>query len=220
LVKKGAVVIGLCGDKFAGKDYVGKVIGKITRIRDESHERVAFGDPIKKVASIIFDVPLALFYAEERVKENHLTVWKWSELEPGLAAAFPGGRGVYVTVREAVQLVGYELFRKRFAEQTWIKLIRAQLERSDKDVVVVTDVRFEPEEQLVRTYGGWIVRVVDPEAPVRVDQHKTETSQWVIKPDHTIINSRLRPPHELEQELTNYLFPTVKTLGITSSHSG
>lgn len=75
-----------------------------------------------------------------------------------------------VSVRRYLQRYGTEAHRDTFGSRFWVDAV--DLTHGDRDLVVVTDVRFENEADAVREAGGHVVRVVGPPTPD--DDHASE----------------------------------------------
>lgn len=58
----------------------------------------------------------------------------------------------------------------------WIKQARLKINASTADVVVVTDVRFQNEADLIRELGGLVCRIHRPDAEGEPDLHPSEAA--------------------------------------------
>ena len=200
-------VIGITGRKGSGKDHFAKVMTKAWRIKtDQQCRTLSFATPMKQICSIIFREPLHVFYLEESARAAYKTRWKWADLTEELQKAFPQ-RGEFVTAREAVQLIGYDLFRLHFCGLVWIRMMADELDAQTCKLILIPDVRFEEEADMLRGRGATLIRVVDPHAVIPEGGHKTETKMDAIPVDHTVQNDRKREPYDLEQEASKLVFP-------------
>jgi len=73
--------------------------------------------------------------------------------------------------RALLQLYGTDIARKRFDEQFWVKRLAERINKSNSDVIMITDVRFPNEIEDIHDYlDGW--RVV----PVRINRPMDRSS--------------------------------------------
>jgi hypothetical protein len=92
--------------------------------------------------------------------------------------------------RTALQWWGTDFRRKLFGEDYWVAKMDYELRRIEdaSPLVVITDVRFKNEAELVRSHGGLLWRVERPQSS-RVDVHQSETEADDIAADRVIDNS-------------------------------
>jgi len=119
---------------FAGK----KQAGKSTAAEALSeYETVSIADPIQEVVDSTFRFP------EGIDKEEVYSLWDISR-------------------REAMQIIGSELFREQFGELFWIKSLLLRLSHSDGDKFVVDDVRFKEELVALEHVGAEVYIIERP----------------------------------------------------------
>lgn len=175
-------LVGLMGPKGSGKSTAAAHLVRLGWVE------LAFADPLKEVCKAAFD----LSEEQVRAQEAKETVdERWG-----------------VTPRVLLQTVGTELFRHALpaacpelrlgGETLWVRLMRARLERLLKDPaghrVVVSDVRFRDEVDLVGSMGGSVWRVVRPSLEAKsasgpVDMHASETTLKSLHSDGQLLNS-------------------------------
>lgn len=133
-----SILIGITGRAGAGKDTVADYL-RLTY----DFEPMAFANPLKEAASIMFNVPLHYFH-DRALKEQVLPEWDMSP-------------------RHMAQRLGTEAIRNTFGPDFWIKrwMQEYQTMPTGQDVVM-TDVRFNNEAQAVRDMGGLILHIVRP----------------------------------------------------------
>lgn len=134
-----SILIGLTGRAGCGKDTAAEHLEA-----DYGFTAMSFAGPLKKTAAALFNLPDIYFHSRE-LKEKPLE--DWDGLSP----------------RHILQLLGTEAVRDTFGENFWVK--RWLNEYSGVPVysnVVVTDVRFNNEAQVIRDIGGIIVHIVRP----------------------------------------------------------
>jgi len=133
-------VIGIAGRKGAGKDTAAKALIDVCGAR-----RFAFADPLKSGVREMFG--LTHEHTDGGLKED---VIPW----------------LGVTPRHLLQTGGTEWARKMIAQDVWVRVARQNLYRRQEDgveLVVMPDVRFLEEVEVIREFGGEIWRVTRPE---------------------------------------------------------
>lgn len=128
-------LIGITGKARSGKDTAARHL-----VMNHEFVRLAFADPLKLAAQEIFGLTAEQTWSDE-LKE--IVIQRW-----GMAP------------RKMFQLLGTECVKPFFGEDMWIKRLDMNYEiLKDSDNVVVTDVRFDPEADYIRSKGGIIVEV-------------------------------------------------------------
>lgn len=90
--------------------------------------------------------------------------------------------------RPIYQWWGTEFRRNIFGKDYWTtKLLNKVMWATDTDIIVVPDVRFVNEAEVLRNINASIIRVIRPELPY--DPHDSETEMGRIKMDTIIDNS-------------------------------
>jgi hypothetical protein len=168
-------LIGLVGKKQSGKDTIAQHL-----IDEYGFVRYAFADPIKEACQVIFGFTNEQCWGKE--KEIIDPYWK-------------------ITPRKVFQLFGTELFQfelpkyapeladigRTFWAYRFIRWYEQQLEKSPEIKVVITDVRFPFEADIINSLGGTLVRITRPEQ-VHNDSHASEVEMDNIQCRHHIMN--------------------------------
>lgn len=163
-------LIGLSGRAKSGKDTVADYLKDRHRFQG-----YALADPLKKAAAAMFGVPIELFY-DQSVKEKIIPEWGFSP-------------------RQIAQLLGTEGGRKLFREDIWTK--RAELEwetfkRCTNPAylhgMVITDLRFENESEMVRKLGGHVIHIRRDNIE-KVNAHESEKGIEILPEDYIIDNN-------------------------------
>ena len=149
-----AIIIGITGRKGSGKDVIGNYF----------HERyggikIAFADALKKACKEIFGFTNEQVYGNDKEKEDPF----W-----------------HITPRTILQCVGTELFREKLGElvpsigeSVWIQCVKRKIEnlvKEGKYLIVITDVRFQNEIDMIHSLGGKIIRVSRIQYPKNLPQ--------------------------------------------------
>lgn len=144
------MLIGLTGSARAGKDTVAQILAKL-----DGYQRVAFADPIKRMTETLLAMsPVVL----EQMKDHKL--------------AFLKG----VTPRRIMQTLGTEWGRNILMDDLWLRFASekiAVLQEMHYENIVVTDVRFDNEAELIHNLGGVIYKVTRESAET-VEAHTSE----------------------------------------------
>ena len=167
-------LIGITGYKRSGKDTAGEYFIK------QGYIKYAFAGPLKKACKEIF------MFTEEQTdgndKEKHDDRWN-------------------ISARKVFQRFGTEIFRERLTEfypemdnikeNFWTYRFKIWYQNQlniNKDVkIVVTDVRFDNEVEIIKELSGIIIKVERLNVKNK-DQHKSETSIGKIKYDYLVKN--------------------------------
>ena len=167
-------LIGITGYKRSGKDTAGEYFIK------QGYIKYAFAGPLKKACQEIF-----MFTDEQtegKDKEKYDDRWN-------------------ISARKVFQRFGTEIFRENLAdfypemekikENFWTYRFKIWYENQlkiNKDIkIVVTDVRFDNEANIIKELGGIIIKVKRKKI-INLDQHKSETSIEKIKCDYLVKN--------------------------------
>ena len=145
-------IIGINGIAGSGKNTVADYICD----KYENWKQMAFADTLKDVVATCFSWDKEMIYGntpEARTKREEVDKF-WSK-ELGIENFTP---------RMALQLIGTDLFRNKFNEHFWISSLKKKIKES-LNHIVITDLRFENEMNMIRAMGGQVVQVVRGELP-------------------------------------------------------
>jgi dephospho-CoA kinase len=168
-------VIGILGLKRSGKDTSAEYL-----INNYGYVRYSFADPLKRATKEIFGFTDEQLWGDE--KETIDSNW-------GISA------------REILQIMGTELFQYDIHKHTdklshigrniWVNRFKIwykdELKKNPNLMVVIPDVRFPHEVDIIKSIGGSIWKVVRPSLN-NVDLHPSETEMESIIPDLLINN--------------------------------
>lgn len=131
-------IIGLTGKARSGKDTAASMLNAIL---GGNTYTLAFGQAVKEVVEVAFDLPPGYAFKDENKLKN-----------------MPGHS---ITLREALQKVGTEAFRNVFWQDFWIRRLSRQVAgvTSMGRVAVISDVRFIDEAEYVLNNGGIIIEI-------------------------------------------------------------
>jgi hypothetical protein len=186
-------IIGCTGLKFNGKDSIANHL-----CEEFGYQRVAFADPLKEACGILFG-------------------FSYEQLHGSLKET-PDPRWFGLTPRQVFQFFGTDLIRKhmreldeRFGEDFWLlcamNKINAILSQNKK--VVISDVRFPNECELIKKMGGTVIRVTRPQINTSVDLHESEVLIIDLDVDMDVKNDgTLEDLHCLINQMMNSIQPS------------
>ena len=145
------MIIGMMGYMGAGKDTVADIL-----VEEQGFTKLSFADSLKDVVSSVFGWDRDLVEGstpESREFRDEVDEWWSSEL--GIEDFTP---------RKALQLIGTDLFREKFNGDIWVKntIRRATLYEN----VIIADIRFVNEANLVLENQGTLVRITKGMYPI------------------------------------------------------
>lgn len=199
-------IIGIVGFIGSGKGTVGNHL-----VLQHGFSKVSFAASLKDAVSSIFGWPRYLLEGET----NESRVWR--ELPDGY---WSEKLGKPVTPRWVMQNIGTNVMRDHFHENIWIWSLEKKLLNQNNNVVI-TDVRFSNEIEVIKKLGGetfWVKRDPDPPwlktaltnkksmAELWPDVHNSEYD-WLHASKHSIItnNSTLVDLYQqIDKLITNY----------------
>lgn len=161
------ILLGLTGPTGVGKDTIAAIL-----IKDFGFRRLAFGDALKQVAKVAFD--LTDCWLTDEYKTTKHPYWNW-------------------TPREMFQLVGTNAFRRTFGDDFWIRRLERDYEMAAGQNVVITDVRHngvQTEPAWVRAQGGIVVHVEGPQRRGDVSaEHVSNLPVDFVEGDKRLLNT-------------------------------
>jgi hypothetical protein len=151
-------IIGVTGRKFNGKDTIAELLCK-----KYDYIQVTFAGLLKDICKHLFKFTDEQLYGS--LKEVEDPFWK-------------------VTPRDVFQYIGTDLFRKQMGklipglgENFWVMCLKREIydiiNKNPNSKIVISDVRFPNEVDLVKELGGDVIRVTR-ESVNNVDNHESE----------------------------------------------
>lgn len=187
--------IGIIGKARSGKDTAADYL-----VRTNGYTRLAFADPLKEmILSINPLVPTTTSVHVRAVTLIRDVGWEYA-------------KDTYPEVRRLLQNTGQTV--RAYDEQFWLTAMRRKLSNAEASniPVVVTDVRYENEADMLRARGFKLVRIVRPSRPsgqavtmaeARAATHSSETALDNYWEDDVIHNTSSIP--DLERHLSAVL---------------
>lgn len=140
------MIIGITGKMMSGKDtFADGIIEKYPHVK-----KYSFAKPMKDILINIFGFTESEVYTPEG-KETVNPFWD-------------------ITPRRLLQILGTDMFRDIWRDDVWVKCAELFLEQH-RDVVI-PDLRYDNEAQMIKRRGGFIIRIV---RDVKIkDNHSSE----------------------------------------------
>lgn len=178
-------IIGLVGLIGSGKGTAGEYL-----IKEHGFASASFASTLKDAVSAVFGWPRDLL-------EGHTASSReWREIPDRY---WSSKLGKTVTPRWVLQYIGTDVMRNHFSDNIWILSLEKTLSSSDTDVVI-TDVRFPNEIEMIKNLGGklvWVRRNPEPQwietAMTNKDLLRTDTRihpseyEWIGVHDYTVL---------------------------------
>lgn len=187
-------IVGILGLKRSGKDTSANLL-----INSHGFVRYSFADPLKKAAKEIF-----CFTDEQLWGDDKETI------DPNWG----------ISAREVLQIMGTEMLQYDIHKHTnnlshigrhiWVHRFKIwyneEIKKNPNLSVVIPDVRFQHEVDIIKTLGGVVWKVVRPSL-TSLDLHPSETEMEKIIPDVLFMNDGTID--ELYKKIENECFKSV-----------
>jgi len=149
-------VIGLLGFIGSGKGTAAEYL-----VKEHNYTQDSFASSLKDACSVVFDWPRELLEGdtlESREWRDEVDVW-WQ-----------GQLGIdQFTPRLCLQLFGTDAIRNHFHQDMWFLTVKNRIQKNPDLDIVISDVRFPNEIQMIRDLGGTLAQVVRGKDPVWYD---------------------------------------------------
>lgn len=129
-------LIGFSGEMGVGKDEAAKALLGL------GYQRIAFGDALKSMAMHGLGLTWDQVHGSQEEKAKEL---EW--LRPGNSP------------RRILQTLGTEWGRELIDPNLWVEVVRRAVLARPGGLVVIPDVRFENEAEMIRDMGGTVIHV-------------------------------------------------------------
>lgn len=138
-------IIGITGSAGSGKDTIGDIL-----VRNlPNWEKVSFAGHLKDVTALLFGFDRKMLAGEtpedREIREQPDPYWSEK-------------MGKDFTPRFALQFFGTNLLRNQLHQNIWVDCLEKKILKSDKNIVI-TDVRFSNEIDMIKSIGGEVWRV-------------------------------------------------------------
>lgn len=179
-MKSNMQIIGITGRKFNGKDTIANFL------RDKyGYHQIAFADPLKETCRILFG------FTDEQLF--------------GTLKETPDADWFNLTPRQILQYLGTDIMRNQmtplspeFEDKFWIKCVENKIKKilneNSNACIVISDVRFPNEVEMIKKLGGTVIRVSRPniENNNTFSGHASEIMIDKLDADYDLINDTTR----------------------------
>jgi len=173
-------IIGITGRKFNGKDTIAN------HLRDRyDYQQIAFAEPLKESCRVLFGFNDEQLYGSLKETSDP----NWYNLTP----------------RQVLQYMGTDIMRnqmtnlsKEFEDKFWIKCVENKIKKilseNPNVCIVISDVRFPNEVEMIKKLGGTVIRVKRPniENNNTFSAHASENMIDELPVDYELINDTTR----------------------------
>lgn len=187
------MIIGLTGYAQAGKDEFAKSLSLRSPTRT-----MAFSDPLHEMAMVL-----------NPILSDGALEGPWYTYQDVIAREGYTEAKNHKGIREYLQILGTDACRTVLGDDVWLRVAERKIIANEEDGVhtAITGVRYANEAQLVKAYGGVMVRIVrDGYGPVNA--HTSDVSVGDIAVDRVVFNNGTR------QDLSNAAQKLINELGL------
>ena len=187
------MIIGLTGFIGSGKDTVANMLCDVGATQE------SFASPLK-------DVCASVFGWERHLLEGNTIASRDFRETPDMFWTRKLGIDNF-TPRLALQLIGTDIMRNHFNSDIWISSMEYRLRKSNSNIIVVSDARFQNELNLIKDMGGKVLTVVREDLPEWHDV-AVKANQGSVPAKHTM-NTRFKSVHASEWSWVGFDFDAV-----------
>lgn len=211
-------VIMFSGFKNSGKDTSSEILSSLLVSKCNSVQFYSFATPIKRAASVIFDIPFEVLEGKtveaRRIREEEHPFW--SSIIPEF------------TPRKSLTMIGTDVIRKYIHDDIWILNAQNQILNSNQSHFIITDLREPNEEvkmeQFCKEQGIKVLHInVMRDIPVwhsyavkawfddcseslkYLDENGIHASEWKqvgLTPDHYVYNNSIDYTDNIRNQLS------------------
>lgn len=159
------MIIGIMGAAGAGKSTLANIL-----VQEYGFQRESMASPLKAMLEAI-GVPDSGLYGSPADKEAPQDVLCGK------------------SSRYAMQTLGTEWGRKLIGDDIWVNAMKIRINSVRPGNIVIDDIRFKNEVDMVRGLGGIIVTVYRSAVDIKLVGHSSEELWGDVIPDYKVINN-------------------------------
>lgn len=147
---KGKVVVAFSGPKESGKDTAGRMFFDAYNNHSQGRmsRRLAFASPVKAITHLMFDVGHDI-------------------IEDPTLKEMPRPETFGLPPRKVLQDIA-NYMRMAYSPRIWVVNWLRQALKTEAEVVIITDLRFPEEIQMVQAVDGWLCYIKRPKAEAKL----------------------------------------------------
>jgi hypothetical protein len=139
----------------------------------------SFADPLKEMCRDILGIDSHLLWGTNDHK-NTLTNLKWEDVPTKT------NKKGYMTVRETLEYVGTDLFRKMY-QNIWCDALMRKIRSDNSMFAIITDARFENEFEAIQNNGGKVLKLTRGIAGEKNDVDTYNNYDYIIDNENLTI---------------------------------
>ena len=192
------MIIGVCGHIGTGKDATAEYLRDIFLFR-----HMYFAEKLKTMCADLYDIePRLLFGTQEDKSEPLPHLGVVSEFFASQSELWQSRVGEPWCGRYVLQWMGTDACRSVYGP-VWVNALKREIQADTHHAIVVSDVRFQNEADMIRSLGGVIARTQIEGETMELVGHESE--DWVVtmEPDYDLIAPKpgLQKLHEEIQQM-------------------
>lgn len=159
-------IVGFMGYAGVGKTTACQILKTLSNV---DIEITSYAGPLKQAVQQLFLFSDEQIYGtkEEKEKVDH----RWG-----------------ISPRRVLQIVGTDCLRNMIDEQFHVKRMEAYISACESPVLLIDDVRFEGEAELINHYGGTCIQIQRPGYPKEAVRHASEYPPTHLASGYFILN--------------------------------
>lgn len=182
---------------FSGRAHNGKTMLSEYLVREWGYERFSVAHALKRICANLLGFPSINEMNEHKTEQKKYVLRdvdiKFLSNESGVPFDFIKEELIKInntltSVRHALQYIGTEIFRKY--DPDWhVKQLVKEIEESESDKIVIDDIRFANEHEIMRQMDAKLIFIVRPMVE-NVSHHRSdEELDWKMFGHKVIINN-------------------------------
>jgi hypothetical protein len=222
------MLIGISGKKQVGKNTLADILTEELNKEFLNFKQKSFAANVKKILAILIGVSVESMENEDVKNMKLPDIWETYGLvrenskrvlffpstleEITLQQKFFKGSSIvnnHMTIRQALQYIGTDLFRTHFNKDTWINSLFNNY-NSHTSNWVITDIRFKNELECIKKHNGFSI-LISRDICNNKDTHSSEIGlDNNIDFNYTLVNN-YETIEKLKIEVVEIIIPLIKT---------
>ena len=221
-------LVGITGKKQSGKDTFANFMIKL--LPEQKVVKLSLAHPLKYFVTALLEIDSKHVWGSDNDKNYPIAAWG-KIFKDELLLKYKKDQYDLLTGREALQVIGTDVMRKggcylrreywertkkflaknnvKINNEIWIQLLLRDFKKSDADVVIVPDVLFFNELDMIKDQGGILVRIYRDTGKSDSIMHPSELEMESMKDepfDFIVDDDGNRTMKELKQRVMNFIY--------------